>query len=359
VRLTKLKLRDFRNIRRLEAAFEPGFHVLLGCNAQGKTNLLEAVYLLATLRSFRGVGSAQIVRNRQKAFFAGGLALGQAESDIRYYWSAAQRKLTVNEKPMRRVADYLGTLRTVVFCSEDALLVNGPAKSRRRFMDLLLTQTQPGYLELLHRYTEALRSRNALLRHDSPDLAMIDSFTRELISNGEKLIASRRDLVKKLTPLVRLGYRKIAAKPEDASMAYAPSVRDDFSVDLANSKAREQRYRTTLIGPHRDELKLILDGQAAAQFGSEGQKRTIAIALKMAQADYLAGIHGSPPILLIDDVMGELDAERRAGLMPLISRTGQALGQVFMTCTEENWSGDLAGNLHHWQVEEGSLKRMD
>ena len=258
---------------------------------------------------------------------------------------------------MRRVADYLGTLRTVVFCAEDALLVNGPAKSRRRFLDLLLTQTQPGYLDLLHRYTEALRSRNALLRRDSPDLAMLDSFTRELVANGEKLIAARLDLVKKLSPLIRLDARKIADKPEDAGIAYAPSVREDFAVELAKSRAREQRYRTTLVGPHRDELKLTLDGQAAAQFGSEGQKRTFAIALKMAQADYLGGIHGSPPILLIDDVMGELDAGRRAGLMPLVNRTGQALGQVFMTCTEENWPDELSGNLHRWQVEEGAVSR--
>ena len=188
--LAKLKLRDFRNFRRLDVAFEPGFHVLLGRNAQGKTNLLEAVYLLATLRSFRGVGNAQIIRHEQRAFFAGGLALGQAESDIRYYWSAAQRKLTVNEKPIRRVTDYLGALRTVVFCTEDSLLVNGPTKSRRRFLDLLLTQTRPGYLELLHRYTEALRSRNALLKRDSPDLALLDSFTHELVATGERTPAS-------------------------------------------------------------------------------------------------------------------------------------------------------------------------
>ncbi|SVB48447.1 uncharacterized protein METZ01_LOCUS201301, partial [marine metagenome] len=164
VHLAKLKLRDFRNIRKLDAAFEPGFHVLLGLNAQGKTNLLEAVYLLATLRSFRGVGNAQLIRHEQKAFFAGGLALGRSESEIHYYWSPEQRKLTVNEKSIRRITDYLGTLRTVVFCAEDSLLINGPAKSRRRFLDLLLTQSRPGYLELLHRYTEALRSRNALLK---------------------------------------------------------------------------------------------------------------------------------------------------------------------------------------------------
>ncbi len=128
-------------------------------------------------------------------------------------------------------------------------------------------------------------------------------------------------------------------------------------MDLAKSRSREQRYRTTLVGPHRDELKLTLDGQPAAQYASEGQKRTFAIALKMAQADYLGGIHGSPPILLIDDVMGELDAGRRAGLLPLISRVGQALGQVFMTCTEENWPGELTGNLHRWQVDQGAVSR--
>ena len=356
--LAKLKLRDFRNIRKLDAAFEPGFHVLLGLNAQGKTNLLEAVYLLATLRSFRGVGNAQLIRHEQKAFFAGGLALGQSESEIHYYWSPEQRKLTVNEKSMRRITDYLGTLRTVVFCAEDSLLINGPAKSRRRFLDLLLTQSRPGYLELLHRYTEALRSRNALLRRDSTDPALIDSFTRELVSNGEQLITARRQLVDKLSPIIRLAYQKIAAKPEEADITYAPSVREDLAVSLAKSRDREQRYRTTLVGPHRDELKLALNGQSAAQYASEGQKRTFAIAMKMAQAEYLGGIHGSPPILLIDDVMGELDAGRRAGLMPLISRTGQALGQVFMTCTEENWPGELSGNLHRWQIEQGSLKRM-
>ena len=355
--LAKLKLRDFRNYRKLEAGFEPGFHLLLGRNAQGKTNLLEAVYLLSTLRSFRGVGNSQIINHGRPAFFAGGTALGQAECDVRYYWSTGQRKLTVNEKPIRRLADYLGTLRTVVFCTEDLHLVKGSAKSRRRFLDLLLTQTQPGYLGLLHRYTESLRSRNALLKRDTPDAALLESFTAELITSGNKLMAARRGLVDKLSPLVRLGYRKIAAKPEDAKMDYAPSVREDFAVELAKSRAREQRYRSTIIGPHRDEVKLSLDDKPAAQFGSEGQKRTFSIALKMAQAEYLTGIHGSPPILLIDDVMGELDAERRAGLLPLISRTGQALGQVFMTCTEENWPSKLSANLHRWNVDQGALRR--
>ena len=113
--LAKLKLRDFRNYRKLEAEFEPGFHVLLGSNAQGKTNLLEAVYILSTLRSFRGVGNSQIIHHERPAFFVGGITIGQTESDIRYYWAPKERKLMVNQKPIRRLADYLGTLRTVVF----------------------------------------------------------------------------------------------------------------------------------------------------------------------------------------------------------------------------------------------------
>ena len=128
-------------------------------------------------------------------------------------------------------------------------------------------------------------------------------------------------------------------------------------MELAQSRPRERNCRSTLIGPHRDDLLLQLNGRSAAQFGSEGQKRTLAIALKMAQAEYLAGLHGSAPILLIDDVMGELDPQRRAGFLPLLERTRQSSGQVFMTCTEENWPHELGRELQRWQVVAGTLQR--
>ncbi|MES1180794.1 MAG: DNA replication and repair protein RecF, partial [Verrucomicrobiota bacterium] len=129
-----------------------------------------------------------------------------------------------------------------------------------------------------------------------------------------------------------------------------------FAVELAQSRAREKTFRATLVGPHRDDLQLLQNGKSAAQFGSEGQKRTLAIALKMAQAEFLTGIHGSPPVLLIDDVMGELDAKRRSGLLPLLERSHQARGQVFMTCTEENWPQELARELKRWRVLAGALR---
>lgn len=343
----------------MDVDFAPGFHLLLGRNAQGKTNILEAVYLLATLRSFRGVGGAQMIRHGQKGYFAGGTTVsGQHEHEIKMYWSASERKLSLDSQPVRKLTDYLGVLRVVVFCTEDLQLVKGTARVRRRFMDLLLSQTQPGYLALLQRYMRAVRSRNALLKQRSTDEAALDSFTREVVQLGNQLMQMRREILPRVSPLARLAYRRISNDAEELRVEYLPTVKADFAVELGKLRERERAYRTTLIGPHRDDLLLQLNDKAAAQFASEGQKRSLVIALKMAQAEYLAGIHGNPPILLIDDVMGELDATRRGGFLPLLERTHHASGQVFMTCTEENWPRELGRKLIRWEVRSGGLGKL-
>jgi len=360
VHLAHLRLRDFRNYPRLDADIAPGFHLLLGDNAQGKTNILEAVYLMATLRSFRGVGGAQMIRHGQKGYFVGGNVVGQGEHEIKIYWSVRERKLALDGQPVKKLTDYLGVLRTVVFCTEDLQLVKGAARARRRFLDLLLAQTQPGYLPLLQRYMRAVRARNALLKHSrlgGTDEAALDSFSQELVKLGDEIIRARRELAPKFSPLARLAYRRISSDAEELRIEYQPSVKKDFAVELAQSRAREQTYRSMLVGPHRDDLQLLLNEKSAAQFGSEGQKRTLAIALKMAQAEYLAGIHGSPPVLLIDDVMGELDEKRRGGFLPLLEHARKAGGQVFMTATEEDWPRELGRDLQRWDVKAGAVQR--
>lgn len=356
VHLASMRLRDFRNYVRLDASFAPGFHVFLGENAQGKTNILEAIYLLSTLRSFRGVGGAQMIRHGAKGYFVGGTVVGAGEQEIKAYWSARERKLSVDGRPIRRLTEYLGLVRAVVFCTEDLQLVKGAARGRRRFLDLLLSQTEPGYLGMLLRYTQAVRSRNALLKQPNPDEAILESFTQEMVVVGSRLIEARQGLLPKLAPVVGAAYGQVSRGRDEFEMTYQPTVRGDFAVELAKARARERAFRTTLVGPHRDELVLRLNGQLAGAYASEGQKRTIAIALKMAQAEMLGEVHGVMPVLLIDDVMGELDAARRAGLMPLLQRAHRTGGQVFMTCTEENWSDDFGGKLHRWQVEKGVLK---
>jgi DNA replication and repair protein RecF len=403
VHLAHLRLRDFRNYARLDADFAPGFHLLLGDNAQGKTNILEAVYLMATLRSFRGVGGAQMIRHGQKGYFVGGNIVGgpmatsslaspgregrgeeakisQVQNpsprpsprpggereniltshllrDIKIYWSARERKLALDGQPVKKLSDYLGVLRAVVFCTEDLQLVKGAARARRRFLDLLLAQTRPDYLPLLQRYMHTVRARNALLKQRAVDEAALDSFSAELVKLGNEIIRARRELAPKFSPLARLAYRRISNDAEELRIEYHPSVKKDFAVELAQSRGRERSYRSTLVGPHRDDLALLLHEKSAAQFGSEGQKRTLAIALKMAQAEFLAGILGSPPVLLIDDVMGELDVKRRSGFLPLLEQARKSSGQVFMTATEENWPSELGRDLQRWEVAGGTLKQ--
>jgi DNA replication and repair protein RecF len=353
--LAHLRLRDFRNYPRLDIDFAPGFHFLCGNNAQGKTNLLEAIYLLATLRSFRGVGNAQMIRCGQKGYFVGAKVVGQSPQEIRMYWSVHERKLALNGQSVRRTTDYLGVLRAVVFCSEDLQLVKGPARIRRRFMDLLLSQAHPDYLPLLQRYAQSLRARNALLKNPAPDVSTLDSFTQELVQLGTRIMRHRCQLAPRLELLTRQSYSRIAGPHEELRLAYQPSVQQDMAVELAQARARERLYRTTLIGPHRDDLLLLTGHQLATQFASEGQKRTLAIALKMAQAEYWRELHGAPPVLLIDDVMGELDARRRHGFLPLLEETHQGQSQVFMTGTEESWPPQWGPNLHRWKVDQGTI----
>jgi DNA replication and repair protein RecF len=310
---------------------------------------------MATLRSFRGVGGAQMIRHGAKGYFVCGNVVGQGDHEIKMYWALRERKLALDGQPVKKLADYFGALRTVVFCTEDLQLIKGTARARRRFIDLLLAQTQPGYLPLLQRYMHTVRARNALLKQRTLDEAALESFSAELIRLGNDLIRARRELVPKFSPLARLAYRRISNDAEELRIEYQPSVKNDFAVELAQSRTRERTFRATLVGPHRDDLSLLQNGKSAAQFGSEGQKRTLAIALKMAQAEFLAGIHGSPPILLIDDVMGELDVKRRSGFLPLLEQARRTRGQVFMTCTEENWPSELGRDLQRWEVKQGAV----
>jgi DNA replication and repair protein RecF len=304
------------------------------------------------------VGGAQMTRHGAKGHFVGGRLVATVEHELKMYWSPTERALSLDGQPVRRVADYYGRMRCVVFCAEDLQLVKGTPRGRRRFLDFLLAQTEPGYLGALQRYARALQSRNALLKRPNVDAGQLATFTRELVASGEILIRRRRELTPKLSALARLAYRRISNDAEDAQITYAPSAREDFAVELAQSAARERALRMTVVGPHRDDLTLQLGGKAAAQFASEGQKRSLAIALKIAQAEYQTGKTGSPPILLIDDVMGELDARRRAGLMPILERADHARGQVFMTCTEENWPRELARRAQRWEVKAATLRPL-
>src|SRR6185436_8140763 len=186
----------------------------------------------------------------------GGKLVGRGEHEIKMYWSLRERKLSLDGQPVRKLTDYLGVLRTVIFCTEDLNLIKGTARARRRFMDLLLSQTYPAYLPLLQSYTQALRSRNALLKQRVLDERSLDSFSAELVKYGSEITRMRAELLPRISPLARLAYRRISNDAEELKLEYQPSVKKDFALELTANRDRDRSYRATLIGPHRDDLLL-------------------------------------------------------------------------------------------------------
>ena len=200
--IKRLRLRNFRNYLSLDVSFQPGFHLLLGDNGQGKSNLLEAIYLLSTLRSFRGSPNTQMISSGQKGYFVGGIAQSDRENEVRVYWSAKEKKLSLNGHIISKMSEYNGTIRSIVFCAEDIQLVKGAPDGRRRYLDFLLAQTDSDYLNLIQRYGRALRARNAILKQNPIDRNILDSFSNELVLTGNEITNRREVLLKKILPFI-------------------------------------------------------------------------------------------------------------------------------------------------------------
>jgi len=354
--IQRLKLRNFRNYSGLDVYFPPGFHFFTGDNAQGKSNLLEAIYLLSTLKSFRGAQNSQMVQQGFQAYFVGCTFINDRNNEIRNYWSSREHRITLNDKKITKAGDFFGILPSVLFCVEDIQLIKGAASLRRRYLDYLLAQSNPLYLPLLQRYGTALRSRNALFRQNSFHSALLESFTKELIKTGTEIIRFRSQLIKEISHLVTECYHNIAGENvlEQITIRYKPNVLENMELQLAHSYQKELNLQYTVVGPHRDDLEILINDTPLVKFGSEGQQRTCALALKMVQASYLTKEKGVPPLLLIDDVMGELDHKRRQSFLPLLDKVSTSRGQMFMTCTEKNWNTEPR-HTSFWKIVNGTI----
>lgn len=355
--ISHLRLTNFRNYGRLDINFPPGLNLFIGNNAQGKTNLLEAIYFLSTLKSFRGVSTACMIKQNQESLFVSAVVNADIKHDIKIYWSRSARKITLDNHVVKKVGEIYGVVKAVVFCSEDMYLVKGPAQVRRRYTDFILANTTPTYLELLQNYIRAVRARNSILKQPAVDLNLLESFTLEVVKTGEEIMRHRFRLFEELSPIIQESYAKISGSAEKISIVYKPSIKDNFAFELAAVRDRELAMKTTLKGPHRDEIEILINDKKTETFASEGQIRSIAIALKYAQAEYFNRKHGCPPIMLIDDIMGELDQKRRSAFIPLLERSKYMQSQVFMTCTEQNWPTELSKNMQIWKVIDGSIRK--
>ena len=358
--LTSLHLRYFRNYLEQVVQFQAQKTIILGNNAQGKSNLLEAVELLATLKSHRSFKDRELILE--------GYDLGQVSATIKRLYNQHQasilfrasgrRTLEVNQEKLRRQMDFLGTLNAVQFSSNDLDLVRGSPEYRRHWLDLLLMQLEPVYSYILQQYQQVLKQRNALLKNikeqnfSPADLpSSLQLWDEQLAQAGARVIRRRARVIERLAPLARSWHSLITANAEILEIKYAPNVicndeqaqqvQQAFLSKLELRKIAESHLGTTVVGPHRDDIELTINQTSAKSYGSQGQQRTLVLSLKLAELQLIEEVIGEPPLLLLDDVLAELDPHRQSQLLQVIQERYQTLvTTTHLTSFAEPWLKD-------------------
>lgn len=346
--VTRLGCQNFRNLRDGELFPCPGVNVIYGGNAQGKTNLLEGLWLFTGGHSFRGAKDVELPRldtatgeNAPTAALALDFFSEGREQKALLQFENGRRSSVINGVKKKTGSALVGKVCAVIFSPEHLLLVKeGPAR-RRGFLDGALCQIRPSYAGMLHVYQRALSQRNALLKDIGrfPELRdTLEVWDARLIQLGAAVMEERRRYVEKIAPLAQEIYRGISRGKEELSLSYAPSPRlpegssqqdwiELFKTELRRTEASDVRSGFTSVGPHRDDLEITLGGLSARMYGSQGQQRSAVLALKLAEAQALSQLTGETPIVLLDDVMSELDQSRQDYLLNHLHGR-----QVFITC---------------------------
>ena len=341
--LNSLQLINFRNYRKQSLGFSAPKTILVGANAQGKSNVLEAVELMSTLRSHRSNRDRDLILDGEETSLIGSqITRDSGKLDIGITLrGSGRRTIALNSEVQKRHIDILGTLNTVQFSSLDLDLVRGGPAERRDWLDRVLLQLEPIYAHLSQQYQHLLRQRNALLKkhrkEDSPalDAAQLELWNQQLAMMGVRVIQRRIRLLDRLLPLAQHWHQAISGQSEDLRLIYAPSIPHDsaetehiyaqFQARFQERAIAEQAQGTTLVGPHRDDVALVINDTPARQYGSQGQQRTLVLALKLAELELIESVIGEPPILLLDDVLAELDLNRQNQLLDAIQERFQTI----------------------------------
>ncbi|MEU2179654.1 DNA replication/repair protein RecF [Streptomyces thermolilacinus] len=378
--VTHLSLADFRSYARAEVPLDPGVSVFVGANGQGKTNLVEAVGYLATLGSHRVSSDAPLVRvGAERAVIRAAVRQGERQQLVELELNPGRaNRARINRSSQVRPRDVLGIIRTVLFAPEDLALVKGDPGERRRFLDELITARSPRMAGVRSDYDRVLKQRNTLLktaamarRHGgrSMDLSTLDVWDQHLARVGAELLAQRLDLVATLQPLAVKAYEQLAPGGGPVALEYRGSAGGGDPLDPHRPVDREELYErllralvdvrkqeiergVTLVGPHRDDLVLLLGQMPAKGYASHGESWSYALALRLASYDLLRS-EGNEPVLVLDDVFAELDARRRERLAELVAPGEQVL---VTAAVDDDVPGVLAGT--RYAVSEGAVERV-
>ncbi|MHB8894956.1 MAG: DNA replication/repair protein RecF [Candidatus Geothermincolia bacterium] len=344
MKLSRLELTNFRNYERQEIEFSEGRNVIIGRNAQGKSNLLESVYFLSHLRSSRAPRLRELVKDGEERSAVRGLVQdGGDRLNIKISFAAQGRSFEVNGQKIQGAARARGILKCVLFAPEDLYLVKGDPARRREYFDETMEELGPVPANTVQQYRHVLRQRNALLRKWEEQANLPESlapWNEALIKAGAAMTVERLNALEGITDLLREAYRAISGDEKDLTLQYkgtfeaspheVASAEDAMRDALAGSAATEKRARATLVGPHREDVEIMLGGLGARYAASQGEQRTIAFCLRVAQKNYLREETGKAPVLLLDDVLSELDEKRRHTVLEMAGADTQAI----ITATE-------------------------
>jgi len=373
VYLSGLQVRHFRNLAEQHLELPPEGVAIIGENAQGKTNLLEAVYYLETFRSFRGSRDDHLVAFGEEFFrVVGDLHGGEPDEGVEvtaaFQMRGKRKKVTVGGVEPERLGDGLGRLAAVVFSPADVALVSGGPGARRRFLDIVLSLNVPGYLSILQRFRHILSQRNAALK-EGRGRGTVDVWDDGLVESGSQVVEERRRWIERWKGGFSSYYRRVSGA-QVGQLAYEPGFKlqdgrgkdeigQAFREALSGARDREVRIGSTMVGPQRDELLLTVmerdNPRDLREYGSGGQRRTAAIALRLTEAAAIRDARGQEPIVLMDDVFAELDPGRSERIMALMEE--EETGQVLVTVPKESDIRLRRDSLPRWRIREGVVEK--
>ena len=331
-----LKLNQFRNYESLQLSFDKGTNLFYGNNAQGKTNILEAVYLCGTTKSHKGSKDREMIRfGEEEAHIRMAISRSQSAYEIDMHLKKNRPKgIAVNGVPIRKAAELLGIANFVFFSPEDlGIIKNGPAE-RRRFMDMELSQLDKIYLSNLINYNKVVNQRNKLLKELSfksseEKLETLDIWDLQLVKYGTEVMKRRVGFVQELNEIIGGLHEKLSGGTEKLTIEYQPCVEETTFLDtVTKMRERDLRMKSTCFGPHKDDLIFFINGSEVKKYGSQGQQRTAALSLKLAEIELVKKVVKDTPVLLLDDVLSELDSNRQQFLLNSIGQI-----QTVITCT--------------------------
>ncbi len=359
MQVNRLLLSDFRNYKEAEIEFCPGVNLIYGKNAQGKTNLLEALWLFTAAKSFRTTQDGEMIRFSAESatvkteFFA----FGRAQTAEIILNTGKRKLLRLGGAPLEKTSELLGQFPAVIFSPDELHIITGAPEVRRRFTDSAISAFRPAYYGALRTYLRNWKQKNALLKN-TPEKEALTTWNLQMAKSGARVMQYRKEFFQRLAPLAAEMHQRIAGKEEIMEVSYAPSVpvmdsaeAQEETLFAALEKKRDAEIYTglSLLGPHRDEMKFMINGKDARSFASQGQMKTAAVSLKVAQGALLEAETGEPPAVFLDDILGELDEERRSFLLSNMQKR-----QIILTCTEKD-AVKIEGETRYFRVEDGTV----